>query len=615
MKRILKVAVGVAALAAIVMALAPWTVSSRALTGIVAQQLKTEFDLDLEVGGRTVIAFLPMPRLKFENVSIRGKDGAPLTRGGELRGQLAVTPLLFGRIVLDEVSLSNTRIDIMLDEGRNSPWDPVVEALGAKLRDGGARATITRASLINAQIFHYETSSDTRTIIRDVNLTANWSGPSSPVEIGGTVTIRGEPVQIALTEFNPSMFLANQRSPLALRLNSRFGRLTIVGTASTGIDSPWLTGRSTFETRALRDLLVWSGQTVPLGSLISSFGFDGEISGVGGVVSWPSLRVTLGTDNLDGALTARMDNDRLSLNGTLAADTLNLDEFAAPFLEATTHAGPWRFRNYDLATTTGGDLDLRISANSARVRGVRLRDVAMSVLVKSGRIEAGISRATMSGGLAKGRMSIASGDRGLELRAQGQAENVDVAALMREITGSAWMSGTGGGHFALESWGGNAAEFARRAAGKAEITVANGQFIGISLDDALRRFERQPLTTSLNLRSGSTPFERASATLHLEDGLADLRDTGFTTANLRGIVEGALFVPDRRIAARAAVESRTPVGDGSMTSALAFDIQGPWSGITIVPDAKVLIQRSGAARLLLAPTREADALPRPGRTR
>lgn len=614
MKRILKVTVAVAVLAGIVMALAPWTVSSRALTGVVAQQLKAEFDLDLEVAGRTVIAFLPMPRLKFENVSIRGKDGAPLTRGGELRGQLSVMPLLLGRIVLDEVSLSNARIDITLDEQRSGPWDPVVAALRGKLQDE-SEPTITRASLINAQIFHYDARSDTRTIMRNVDLAANWSGPSAPVEIGGTVTLRGEPVQIALTEFNPSMFFANQRSPLELRLNSRFGRLTIIGSTSTGIDSPWLTGRSTFETGALRDLLVWSGQTVPLGPLISSFGFDGEISGVGGVVSWPSLRVSLGADRLDGALTARVEDGRLSLNGTLAADTLNLDEFAAPFLEATTHAGPWRFRNYDLATTTGGDLDLRVSANTARVRGVRLGDVAMSVLVKSGRIEAGISRATMSGGPAKGRLSIASSDGGLELRAQGQAEGVDVAALMNEVTGSAWMSGKGTGQFTLESRGASAVEFARRAKGTAEITVAGGQFIGISLEDALRRFERQPLTTSLNLRSGSTPFEEARATILLENGLAHLKDTGFLTPNLRGIVEGAFFVPDRRIAARAAVESRTPVGEGSMTSALAFDIQGPWNDITIIPDAKVLIQRSGAARLLLAPAREADALPRAGPTR
>ena len=359
MNRILKLTAAIVILAGIVMALAPWTVSSRALQDRVAEQLEAELGFDLKVGGRTVIAFLPVPRIKFENTAIYGADGAPLARGGEFRAQLAVAPLLLGQIVLDEVSLSNSRIDVAVDDSGRSPWAPVVSALSERLGGDAPRPSITRIALVNAQVFHHDVASDTRTIMRNVDLTGTWSEPGGAIEIGGVATIRGEAVQIALTEFNPSLFVSSQRSPVELRLNSRLGRLTIIGSLSTGAASPWLIGRSTFETSALRDLLIWSGQRLPLGPLISSAGLEGEISGVGGVVSWPSLRVTLGSDRLDGALTARMDNGRLSLNGTLAAETLNLDDFAAPFREATTTAGPWRYRSYDLGSTTGADLDLR----------------------------------------------------------------------------------------------------------------------------------------------------------------------------------------------------------------------------------------------------------------
>lgn len=610
MKRFLKITGVFVALATLVMALAPWTVSSRALTGVVAQQLKSELDLDLEVAGRTVIAFLPMPRLKFEDVSITSADGASLTRGGELRGQIAVLPLFFGRIVLDEISLSNARIDVFIDEDGASPWDPVVAALEARMQGVAPEPKVTRITLHNAQIHHYDAGADTRSIIRDVNVTGNWSGGSDAVEIGGSAVIRGESIQIALTEFRPALFAGARRSPLEMRLSSRLGRLTIIGTVTTGTDSPWLTGRSTFETRALSDLLAWSGQELPLGPLISSLGLEGEISGVGGVLSWPTLRMTLGSDRLDGALSARFENGRLSLNGTLAANTLNLDEFAAPFFEAAPTAGPWRARPYDLAASTGADLDLRLSASAASIRGLRLSDVAMSVLVKNGRIEAGISRATMNGGSARARLSINALERGLELRVQANADRVDVGGLLRDLGGSPWMSGEGAGHFVLESQGVSAAELARRATGQAELAVARGQFVGISLDDALRRFERQPLTTSLRLRGGNTPFDTATATIMLDQGAAQFVETGFSTPTLEGIVEGAFIVTDRRIAARAAVESKAQVGDSAMTPALAFDIQGPWNNISILPDAQALIQRSGAARLLLGPAVEAEAAPR-----
>ncbi len=611
MKRLLKILGVVAALAALVMALAPWTVSSRALTAVVGDQLRKEFGLDLRVGGRTVIAFLPMPRLKFEEVSIYGADGAPLTRGGELRGQIAVAPLLLGRIVLDEVSLSNARVDIVVDEDGVGPWDPAIEALRARMEPRDAASPITRVIVSNAQVFYHDARSGARSLIRNVNLTGTWLRPDGAVEIGGSATIRGEAIEFALTEFNPSAFLANQRSPLELRMNSRFGRLTVIGSTSKGTDSPWLTGRTTFETRALRDLLIWSGQKLPLGPLVSVAGLEGEISGVGNVLSWPSIRVTLGTDRLDGALTARVENGRLAINGTLAADTLNLDEFAAPFLEATSPAGPWRFRTYNLASVTGGDLDLRISANRANVARVQLQDVAMSVLVKNGRIEAGISRAALNGGVAKGRLSLARDDHGVELRAQGGLENVDVAALLRDVAGSTWIGGRGVGQFTLESRGANAAELARRAVGRAEIHIDNGQFVGVALEDALQRFERQPLTASLNLRGGTTPFERAAAVVVLAQGVGRITDTGFVTRTLRGAVEGAFFVSDRRVAARAVVESNAATGEADMIPALAFDIRGPWNDIAVIPDAKALIQRSGAARLLFpTPAREAEAAPR-----
>ena len=62
-------------------------------------------------------------------------------------------------------------------------------------------------------------------------------------------------------------FSQNKGVPLELRLTSRLGRLNLNGIVTQGIDAPWLTGRVSFETGAMRDLLVWSGQTLPLGPL------------------------------------------------------------------------------------------------------------------------------------------------------------------------------------------------------------------------------------------------------------------------------------------------------------------------------------------------------------
>jgi len=99
-----------------------------------------------------------------------------------------------------------------------------------------------------------------------------------------------------------------------------------------------------------------------------------------------------------------------------------------------------------------------------------------------------------------------------------------------------------------------------------------------------------------------TKFDEARGSIAIADGLGKILDTEFEATDITGAVQGIFFIPDRRISARAAVQSREAVADGDMVSALSFDIQGPWHDIAILPDANALIQRSGAARLLLGPS-------------
>ena len=65
------------------------------------------------------------------------------------------------------------------------------------------------------------------------------------------------------------------------------------------------------------------------------------------------------------------------------------------------------------------------------------------------------------------------------------------------------------------------------------------------------------------------------------------------------MLEGVVSLRDGAIDAKAAVESTTPVGESNLISALTFAFRGPLTAVQLVPDAKALIQRSGAARLLL----------------
>jgi AsmA protein len=55
-------------------AVAPWTVSGT-IAAAVAQQLRAAYGLELTVAGRSTAALLPVPRLKFTDVTISARDG------------------------------------------------------------------------------------------------------------------------------------------------------------------------------------------------------------------------------------------------------------------------------------------------------------------------------------------------------------------------------------------------------------------------------------------------------------------------------------------------------------------------------------------------------------
>ena len=92
-------------------AVAPWTVSGT-IAGAVAQQLREAYGLELKVAGRSTVALLPVPRLKFTDVTITTADGTQVVQAAQLTGEIRIAPLFAGRIELAEAALHDAAIDL-----------------------------------------------------------------------------------------------------------------------------------------------------------------------------------------------------------------------------------------------------------------------------------------------------------------------------------------------------------------------------------------------------------------------------------------------------------------------------------------------------------------------
>jgi AsmA protein len=406
---------------------------------------------------------------------------------------------------------------------------------------------------------------------------------------------------MSLAGLQPAALAGGGKDRFAVEASTAATRLSVDAEASLA-DGLKAAGRATFATKSLRDVLHWTGVRIPFGGLVQDAALSGEFTLDGGAVSFPAMQLTLGSDKLDGALSGRLDGERLSLTGTLAADRLNLADAPAPFGPLQAAGGHWSYDPLDLREAAGADLDLRVSAAAARLGPLRLDDLAANLMVRRGRVEVSLGRATLNRGTVKGRLALVAGEAAHEVKLQGSFDRLDIGALLADLGQTRWISGTAQGQVAIETSGESAADLTRRANGRVGITVRQGDLWGVAFAEALRRSERRPLSAPLEWRGGRTPFEQAQAVLNVHGGIGDVVDGQLLGAATRAGLQGLVSLPDRSLALKATVEGLpAPSASPSPNPApsLVFDIYGPWGDVAIVPDARTLIQRSGAARQLL----------------
>ncbi len=579
-------------------AAAPWTLTDNGLSTALSDHMKKRYGLDLKVEGRSTFAVLPIPRVKFENVTLNLPKQGVKAEGGTLRGELRVLPLFLGQIELSDFDLSNSRITASAKALQEVNWSEIAKAR--------ADATYARRLILNQSSIRWTDLKDAD--LEDVQLIIRWTDAGDPLTVSGSALWRSERVLVEEASVYPELLANDRISPVSMALSSPSGKISLKGEAQLG-SNPGMTGEGSLQTRSLRDFTRWSGIGLPFGSLLEEFSISGDFSMDRRRLSWPVVTVTLGKDKLEGTLAVRLDTDRPLISGTLAADDLNLSDLVAPFAHVRTSAGPWSEEAIDLTQVTSGDLDLRVSAAAARLGRVRLGDMAASVLVRPGEIEASIGRAGFHDGTLKGRLSLTALDGTTEFKSQGTFANVALASFLSSIGEPRWITGRAQGQFAFEGKGSNPVEVIGQVQGSSTVTVTDGELLGISLEDALRRVEKRPLLASLNWKGGRTPFERAHAQLSVKAGIGELNEGQLVTPDLITRLDGQVSLVERSLDLKADVSPL--VSSLNPLPSIGFDISGDWDSVDVKLDARSLIERSGAAKPLFPSDRIAPDAQRP----
>jgi AsmA protein len=349
--------------------------------------------------------------------------------------------------------------------------------------------------------------------------------------------------------------------------------------------------------------LAWAGQKPLPGGGFGRFSIKARTNVVGGTISLSSVNAELDGNSVEGVLTFAADG-RQTLQGTLAADTLDLTPYISTVRLLTTNERAWNNGRITLDGLAGIDLDLRLSAANVLVSNAKLGRTAIAANLRNSHLVITVGEAQAYGGVIKGSLALANFEQGIDVKSQLQFTDVDLESCLGQLFGLRRLEGKGNISLAVEGTGDSVLAVTHTLHGTAGLVGTDGALAGLNVEQLLRRLERRPLSGGGEFRSGRTPYDKITVALKIAEGTVTVEDVNIEGAAVKLALAGSASIPARELDLKGTASLVAPPKPGVAPFELPFIVQGSWDDPIMLPDPEALIRRSGAAAPLLNAIRE-----------
>lgn len=596
-------AVGIGLLAAMSL-----LISAEAAREAVKSEIRAVTGLDPVLRGTASVSLFPSGSVSFDNVAL-GDDraGNKALAAERLTARLRFLPLLVGKVQVSDVTLVRPTITVILEPGGRSNWTPLAGTLAAALRPSANRlSAFSEIRIDGGTIIVRDDSRGILERLTDVEGSLAWPSMFQSFGATGRFAWRGEPVDasIGITDFVAA--LDGKPSGVKLRLNGAPLKLAFEGHFST---RPTLKVEGTVaaDSTSLREALRWTGQKQLPGGGFGRFALKAKTNLVGGTIALSGVNVELDGNAAEGVLTFATEG-RQTLQGTLAAEELDLSPYVSTVRLLAGSEREWNVMPIALDGLTGVDLDLRISAAKVKISDAKVGRTAVAANLRGGKLTVTVGESQAFGGILKGSFDLAKSEAGADLKAQLQFTNVDLNNCLGALFGTKRLEGKGNLAFNIEGSGGSVLALTKTLNGSASLTGRQGAITGVNVEQLLRRLERRPLSGSGDFRSGRTPYEKLTINLSIVQGMITTNEARAEGPTVRLALAGTASIPTRDLELTGTANLVPTSGtDGSSGFELPFMVRGSWENPLMLLDTQSLLRRAPAAAPLLDAVRDRRA--------
>jgi len=595
----------VVAAAAGVLVAASFLISADTVRQQAMSEIRAVTGLNPILRGAVTVSLFPSGSVSFADV-VLGDAKRPALTAERLTARLRFFPLLIGRVEIADVALERPTIAIDMEANGQSNWSGLIEALARSQTPGAPRAAaFSEMRIDDGTVLVRNEAGKTYDTLTGVEFSLAWPSISKSFGASGRFVWHDEAVNASLTLADFPAALAGNRSGVKLRLAGSPMKAAFEGSISVR-PTLKIEGTLAADAASLRNALIWTGQQPLPGGGFGHFAIKAQTNVVGGTIGLSGVNVELDGNAAEGVLTFATDG-RQTLQGTLAADTLDLSPYVSTIRLLTTNQREWNSGRITLDGLAGIDFDLRLSAANVVMSNAKIGRTAVAANLRGGHLVVTVGEAQAYGGVIQGSLALANFESGVDVKSQLQFTDVDLESCLGQLFGLRRLEGKGNISLSVEGTGQSVLAVTRTLNGTATLTGTDGAIAGLNVEQLLRRLEQRPLSGGGEFRSGRTPYDKITVALKIVQGTVTVEDVKIEGSAVRLALAGSASIPERELDLKGTATLVAASRPGAAAFELPFIVQGSWDDPIMLPDPEALIRRSGAAAPLLNAVRERSA--------
>lgn len=513
MKRLLLLPAVLLVLVFLALGATPFVLSTAFVKERVEAHLAQMTGQSVTLRGGTSLSLRPYLGISFDDVAVSASSPLDpwITMSG-LQARIAFWPLLAGRVDVERLLFVRPRF--RLHQSADGSFSGPAGQSILPHPDRASTIAPGRIAIMDGRVVIHGRDQEVEETVLGIEGTMLWPSLSAPISANLKGRWRGASVNLDARADDPAALLVGASSDVSVNLTLDDATLALEG--SFNREDRIISGDASLNVPHPAAIAEVLRLPIPMAERLDSVELSGRLQGGPQRLALDEVKLTVGENTARGRIRLqRSANATPLIGGTLAFDNFNLP--VLPDDAPTTQGGE---EEDAIGLLDGIALDLRLSAETARLGDLPVQDLAASLTLKEGVGLLDIAHAEAFGGSLAGMIELDLSEKEPQFKLELAAEDADLS-LVSPLAQLDLLSLQGRVSGTLTAILPGTTREARLAAmrGEGDFQLRDGSIEGISVDSLLARSPDAGPMDAETFFDGRTDFKTATLGFFIDDGV------------------------------------------------------------------------------------------------